>query len=233
MSNTAQALAILKQARDTLMARMTEAIVEQAEEIQADAAGESFLSEIESLYDQMGHKLSHLNQMISNLPADSASESPPPIYDLEEEEEEEVATENVRLPHFPLAKQPSSEVPVVVDRGDMIGLPAPGVSQPKAPAFARFVSLIEQGELDPAGDLIAQILGLSPYVGMQCAKAFSARYTEDPIVVTKAMKIREHVTHNRYNDALMLIHHCFGLQGIEAMIAMQKMREIVAVASNS
>lgn len=231
MSDRNEALAVLKQARDALLARMTEAILEQAEEIVADAEGHSFLSEIETLYDQMGNKLAHLNQMISNLPAEPQPQEDAFAYDREDHAEE---APKPRLPHFPVAAQAEIELsPSSVQREDLIGLPAPGVSQPKAPAFARFVSHIEQGETDQAGDVIAQILGLSSFSGIKCAETFAARYECDTAVVVKAMRIRQELTQHRFNDALMLMHECFGLQGIEAMIALQKMREIIAAPSSS
>ncbi|MEW4562939.1 hypothetical protein AB1K70_10465 [Bremerella sp. JC770] len=230
MSDRNEALAVLKQARDALLARMTEAILEQAEEIVADAEGESFLSEIETLYDQMGNKLAHLNQMITNLPAEPEPSEDAFAFEREDEPEEKPPA---RLPHFPIDQQPAIELAPGVQRDDLIGLPAPGVSLPKAPAFARFVSHIEQGETDQAGDVIAQILGLSPFSGMKCAETFATRYESDTAVVVKAMRIRQELTHNRFNDALMLMHECFGLQGIEAMIALQKMREIIAAPSSS
>lgn len=230
MSDRNEALAVLKQARDALLARMTEAILEQSEEIVADAEGQSFLSEIESLYDQMGNKLAHLNQMIANLPVEPEPHEAAYAFEREDAPEE---TSTPRLPHFPIASQADVELTPHVERDDLIGLPAPGVSLPKAPAFARFVAHIEQGETDQAGDVIAQILGLSPFSGMKCAETFAARYESDTTVVVKAMRIRQELTHKRFNDALMLMHECFGLQGIEAMIALQKMREIIAAPSSS
>lgn len=230
MSDRNDALAVLKQARDALLARMTEAILEQAEELVADAEGQSFLSEIEMLYDQMGNKLAHLNQMIANLPAEQEPEEDAFPFDREDQAEEEPAA---RLPHFPLASQPAIELTPNIQRDDLIGLPAPGVSLPKAPAFARFVSHVEKGEIDQAGDVIGQILGLSPFGGLKCAETFAARYDNDTAVVVKAMRIRQELTQNRFNDALMLMYECFGLQGIEAMVALQKMREIIAAPSSS
>jgi len=230
MSDRNEALAVLKQARDALMVRMTEAILDQAEEIVADAEGQSFLSEIETLYDQMGNKLAHLNQMIANLPVEPEPREDAHAFDREDQAEEKP---RARLPHFPLGSQATLERSSQAERDDLIGLPAPGVSLPKAPAFAQFVSHIEQGELDQAGDVIANILGLSPFSGMKCAETFAARYESDTAVVVKAMRIRQELTQNRFNDALMLMHECFGLQGIEAMIALQKMREIIAAPSSS
>ncbi|PQO33951.1 hypothetical protein [Blastopirellula marina] len=230
MSDRNQALAILKQARDALLARMTEAILEQADEILADAEGESFLSEIENLYDRMGNKLAHLNQMIANLPADQEEVAEKPDFERYDTPSEK---ETVRLPHFPLAIVPTDESMDVPARGDLIGLPAPGTPLPQAPAFGRFVTLIEQGNVDEAGDLIGQILGISPYSGMNCARTFFGHYQSDTSVVVKAMRIRHELVRQRFNDALMLMHECFGLQGIEAMVALQKMRDILASPASS
>lgn len=229
MSDRNEALAVLKQARDALLARMTEAILEQADEILADAEGESFLSEIENLYDRMGNKLGHLNQMIANLPGEPEEPREAPFERYDEPSEKEA----VRLPHFPLAITPEEEVAEVAGRPDLIGLPAPGTPLPKAPAFARFVSLIEQGSVDEAGDLIGQILGLSPFSGMKSAQTFHKNYQSDTSVVVKAMRIRHELVAHRFNDALMLMHECFGLQGIEAMVALQKMRDILASPASS
>ncbi|RCS50550.1 hypothetical protein DTL42_10590 [Bremerella cremea] len=230
MSDRNQALAILKQARDALLARMTEAILDQADEIQADAAGESFLSEIENLYDRMGNKLAHLNQMISNLPAEQEEAEESQGFERYDQPSEKEA---VRLPHFPLTITPPEDAVKGSDRADLIGLPAPGTPLPQAPAFGRFVTLIEQGNVEEAGDLIAQILGISPYSGLKCAQAFSANYQRDTTVVVKAMRIRHELVRHRFNDALILMHECFGLQGIEAMVALQKMRDILASPANS
>src|SRR5688572_23814887 len=65
----ARAIAILKEARDILADRLTERIVERGEEFLDDAMGRTFTSEIDSIYDQIGLRLNHVNVMISSLPA--------------------------------------------------------------------------------------------------------------------------------------------------------------------
>ncbi|PQO44479.1 hypothetical protein [Blastopirellula marina] len=231
MSDRNQALAILKQARDALLARMTTEILEQSEEIMADAEGESFLSEIETLYDRMGNKLAHLNQMIANLPSEVTEQ--PGEESSFERQDAAVEIEKARLPHFPLKVTPPEDTSELAERADLIGLPAPGTPLPKAPAFGRFVTLIEQGNVDEAGDLIGQILGISPFSGLKCAQTFAARYEADTAVVVQAMRIRHELVAHRFNEALMLMHECFGLQGVEAMVALHKMRDILAAPSSS
>jgi hypothetical protein len=59
MNDRARALAILKQAREILMQRLTEQVLENEEEILNDARGESYMGEIDALYDQVGTPLVH------------------------------------------------------------------------------------------------------------------------------------------------------------------------------
>ena len=58
---------IAKRSR-SLSERLTQRIVEAREEIEADAEGGSYLSEIETIYDQLGSRLAHVNGMLANLP---------------------------------------------------------------------------------------------------------------------------------------------------------------------
>src|SRR5688572_14065190 len=71
MSDRSLAIEILTKARATLAERLTEKIVEQGEDLLADASGDSYMNEIESLYEQVGVKLSHVSQMLSNLPIET------------------------------------------------------------------------------------------------------------------------------------------------------------------
>ncbi len=226
MPDRDEALAILKRAREALLARMTEAIIEQADEIMADAYGESFLSEIETLYDQMGSKLAHLNQMIANLPVESSrdTDQEEPSYSRTDSPE----AEQPRLPHFRFPVEVPTEEPAAVQQKELISLPAPGTTSGPPSPLGRFVSLIEQGDVDHAGDLIGQLLGLSPFTGRQCAQVFSARYEQDTAVVFKAMRIRQALADDQLRDALVLMHECFGLQGLDAMVALQRLRELIA-----
>src|SRR5688500_19171117 len=70
MNDRARATEILRKARAILAERLTEKILEQRNELLDDAQGDSYMNEIESLYEQVGMKLSHVGQMLSNLPPD-------------------------------------------------------------------------------------------------------------------------------------------------------------------
>ena len=69
MNKRNQAIETLKAARDSLAEQLTERILECREEILDDAAGDSFMGEIEQIYEKFGNRLGHLNSLISSLPA--------------------------------------------------------------------------------------------------------------------------------------------------------------------
>src|SRR6186713_3195930 len=64
MDSQAQAIAILQKARDALAARLTQRVIESQQEIEDDADGGTYFSEIEAIYDQLGGRLAHLNAML-------------------------------------------------------------------------------------------------------------------------------------------------------------------------
>src|SRR2546430_1975913 len=72
MSNRVRASEVLREARAILAGRLTEMILEQRDELIDDARGNSYMNEIESLYEQVGMKLSHVSQMLSNLAAEES-----------------------------------------------------------------------------------------------------------------------------------------------------------------
>lgn len=64
-----EARTILRAARDQLQQRLAERVVECSEEILSDARGESYLSEVETLHDQLGLKLLQVSQMLECMSA--------------------------------------------------------------------------------------------------------------------------------------------------------------------
>ncbi len=73
MNDIARAKEILAQARDALVERIAQRIVEARDEILDDATGQSYMSEIEGIYEQLGGRLNHVNAMLANLPAETAT----------------------------------------------------------------------------------------------------------------------------------------------------------------
>lgn len=70
-----QARSILLTARDVLRDRLADRVVEGRDEIIGDASGESYMSEVETLHEQLGLKLLQVSQMLECLPSrETASE---------------------------------------------------------------------------------------------------------------------------------------------------------------
>ncbi|TWT33386.1 hypothetical protein [Blastopirellula retiformator] len=215
MNPPRDALAILKHARDELAARLRQRIVENEEDILADARGESFLSDIETIYDQIGARLVHVNQMISSLPADVPSIETEAPYQNGDPVVAAAET-TFSFESTPPSLQNDGSAP-------MLSLPAP-----QSPAnFQLFMQAIQSGDVSQAGRVLAELLQIDSHRGEQCATVFSQRYLEDPEIVAKAMQIRKELTTGNFNNAIMLLYECFGLQGMESIAAMQALRSML------
>jgi hypothetical protein len=69
MTHRTEAILILGEARDALLERLAERVVECREGILEDAQGESFMSEIEAVYDEIGGRLVKVSEMLGSIPA--------------------------------------------------------------------------------------------------------------------------------------------------------------------
>lgn len=218
MNPPRDALTILKQARDELIARLRERIVEHEEEILADARGESFLSDIETIYEQIASRLVHVNQMISSLPPEVAGFESDETYSFDESSVTAETSFSFETP------TPSIPAPTEATPG-LLSLPAPA---PESPAnFQVFMQSIQAGDVPLAGRILAELLQVDQQRGEQCAAVFLQRYVEDAEIVTKAMQLRKELMLSNYNNAIMLLYECFGLQGMESIAAMQALRAML------
>jgi len=68
MDDRSRALEVLRQPRELLVDRLCQRIVDTQDEILDDALGQNYSHEIESLHDQLGLRLSHVNSLLANLP---------------------------------------------------------------------------------------------------------------------------------------------------------------------
>lgn len=203
MNERARALAILKQARDLLTDRLTSRIVESHEAILEDAAGMTFTSELEAIYDQVGARLVHVNALLANLPAS-----------------DEPSASDVTRPQQLLTMSPGD--PVFVASTAVTHLEGADASTVEAPAsFQSFVQQIVAGEVDQAGATLAGLMDLEQSRARLCAARFHERLTQEPDFLTKAMQLRHALRSGSVNDVLMMLWECFGLQGIEAVSVYQ------------
>jgi hypothetical protein len=213
MNDRARAVSLLRQAREILVRRLTERVLENAEELLDDARGESYMGEIDALYDQIGTPLAHLNQILSALPVD-----------------DEVHTHDVHAQHA--AAHSYAEI-VPPAWPELPALPAPRTALPievviDAPTadglLQTFAARIQAGDVEGAGDALAALFDLSVERAHRCAQHFRQQLLEEPGYVVHAMHLKREVQTGGYNSALMLLYQCFGLSGIESIGVLHVLR---------
>ncbi len=219
MNDRNRAIEILKRARERLAERLTQRIVESEEEVIDDADGQSYLSEIATIYDDVGSRLTNVTQMLNHLPKQKEPEADPTeslvSESLEEESNEKepppAPPEPLALPNPPLKRAP------------VLALSPPTGAQPRS-SFQSLLQHIQAGEIDGAGRQLADLLGVTDRRGRQCAIVFQQRLEEDPTFLAEAMKLRYEVTNGSANGVLMLLSECFGLQITEALSAYETIK---------
>ena len=232
MNERSRAISLLNEAREILAVRLTEMVLEQAEDILADARGDSYMNEIDSLYEQLGIKLAHVSQMISNLPA--ASETPP-------------APANRHRPsnsaHHGDAFSPDEDLLSTIYINVEGGLPAlAGPTHSSAPALppprssvstgARatqrslqaFAAQIQAGDLLTAGRTLGALLELEPSRAVVCAATFAQRARTEASFFRKAMQLRAHVEDGDSLQIAALLFDCFDLTRAEVLAAFETLQ---------
>ena len=234
MNDRMRAIAILREAKEILSARLSEQVLESAEEILSDARGESYMNDIETVYEQIGIKLAHVNQMLSNLPAEAE-----PARDAGESKRD--------VSGAPSRSEPDSEAkPLIVTDGTAAlpgpvymarpALPAPKPSadviqlphkpfEPSAPrSFQTFATEIQAGNLLAAGQSLAALFELEESRAIACAAVFADRLRRDSDFIRRAMQLRSEIEEGGYNQAIVLLYDCFGLSATESITVLQSLR---------
>jgi hypothetical protein len=226
MNDRARAIAILTRARDILAERLTERVLEVQEELLADAQGDSYLGEIEALYEQFGLRLHHLNTVLGSLPA------------IEEPAAHRAAggdayPANYEPPDARAAPPgPPSAAPLtMIVQPGAVGPAASGEptllavqrGQP-APSFQTFAVQITAGNLETAAATLAELLEMDLPRAMRCAARFQEQMQASPDFLSRAMRLRYELSRGSVNGAMMLLWECFGLQGAESIAALQALR---------
>ncbi len=231
MSQPQHAHRILSQAREILMQRLAERVIDNQEEILDDARGNSYLGEIEALYEQMGMKLSHLNQILSALPGDfeisgSASEGSEPYRTDPLEVSREYDATGVDSP-MPPPYGASSSAP------QLLALPAPidesplrGAIQIEIPpaSMEEFVAAALQQNESTSAILLGRILDCGHDQASVCSRVFIERFREGGDAATIVGTMHQRIVLGGYNDGLMLLWDYFGLSGFHAIAALQTLR---------
>lgn len=90
-------------------------------------------------------------------------------------------------------------------------------ANPETPSFALFGQAIAAGEIEAAGGLLMALVDLDAKTALAAAEHLHRCYVADPAIMVRAQQLRQDISANRINDALMAIHACFGLQGLAAL----------------
>lgn len=212
MNDRVRALAILKQAREILLQRLTERVLENEEEILDDARGESYMGEIDSLYEQIGTPLVHLNQLLAAVPTDEDAQG---MHDSPTAHAAAHSYAEIVPPAWP-------EVPALpAPRGSIatdVGTDEPVIS------FQTFAAQMQVDDLAGAGASLAYLFDLPAERARRCADHFYQQMHEDADFLLKAMQLRRELASGGYNGALMLLFQCFGLSGIESIAVYQVLK---------
>ncbi|HMC09998.1 MAG TPA: hypothetical protein VKH44_01860 [Pirellulaceae bacterium] len=228
MNDRARAAEILRKARAILAERLTDKILEQREDLLDDARGDSYMSEIESLYEQVGMKLSHVGQMLSNLPAE---EPQPQTHTAAAQHSAEntftVATEPA--PNYDGITQdtiPALMGPIFVAAP---ALPAPKMSEPVKhratnSALQAFAAQIQAGDLLAAGRTLAMLFDVEEPRAVACAATFAQRVRGEAAFFRKVMELRGELHSSNSQRALLLLLDCFGLSRGESAEILRNMQ---------
>jgi len=222
MNDRSRATDILRNARNILAERLTELVLEQREELLDDARGDSYMNEIESLYEQIGVKLSHVGQMLSNLPADEPAAAqthtaPAPHFGTAQHTTENtftVATEPA--PNFDSITHDTTPALIGPLFVAMPALPAPKTSEPPKnratnSALQAFAAQIQAGDLLAAGRTLAVLFDVEEPRAIACAATFAQRVRNEAAFFRKVMELRSELHSANPQRALLLLLDCFGL----------------------
>lgn len=208
MNDRSLAISVLQKARDVLHARLTERVIESQHEIVADAEGGSYLSEIETIYEQIGGRLAHLNAMLSNLPpADGAPA-------------DATASEII---YADLASAYPTRLDLeAVPQAALLGLPAPARTEEVAAfslagALQSIVLHVRAGDLATASRLIAELFDIKPSLARRGASAFARQMINYPDLARRIEELGYSFEATNEYSAATLLGECFEFQAIEAL----------------
>lgn len=217
MNDRARAIAILKQARDILARRLTERVLDNAEELLDDARGDSYMGEIETLYEQVGTPLAHVNQIIGALPAEEEEAKAPETHAQHATAHSYAEIVPPAWPEVPALPAPRGATAVET-------LESITEEPPTEISFQTFAVRIQAGDVEGAGHALAYLFDIAPERAMQCAQHFFQQMQSDPEFLLRAMQLRRELASGGYNGALMLLYQCFGLSGIESIGVFQVLK---------
>jgi hypothetical protein len=225
MDERSLAISILQKARDALGDRLTQRIVEGEHEIAADAEGASYLSEIETIYEQIGGRLAHLNARLANLPPAAATAPAPADATANEIIYADLATA------YPTGLELESAAPMPLLA---LSAPANGDERPAiesvADDFANIVVHVNAGDLTGAARLISELFDIRPSHARRGAQAFVRQIASYPDLVRKIVELGRALEDTNEYAAATLLVECFEFQAIEALAIVHGLKSRLAGA---
>lgn len=210
MNDRSLAIQILQHARDRLSERLTQRIIEAQEEIDSDASGGSYLSEIETIYDQLGSRLAHVNGMLANLP---------PAPAAEQTTADATATEIIYADlasAYPAGFELEGASPPA-----MLALPAPASSEEKndelVDTLCRLTSLAESRDVPAAARLISEHFDLKPSRARRWAAALARQLGRHPELAARLVDLAVRIDHIGEHSAASLLGECFESEPFETL----------------
>lgn len=233
MNDRSRAGDILREARAILAERLTEKILEQREELIDDARGDSYMNEIESLYEQVGMKLSHVSQMLSNLSA----EEPPRDVQMAAAQHSAQNTFTVATEPAPNSDAVSHDTTPALLGPVFVATPALPAPKPSEPiknratnsALQAFAAQIQAGDLLAAGRTLATLFDVEEPRAVACAATFAQRVRSEAAFFHKVMELRSELHSSNPQRALLLLLDCFGLsrgESAEILRNLQRRRRL-------
>jgi hypothetical protein len=219
-SDRNRAIEVLREAREMLAARLTQLVLEQTEEILADARGESYMNEIETLYDTVGMKLAHISQILANLPVEEAPTQTHTVSGQRcDDDTFTVATETAGSAGT-FVHQTTLGLPAATQVAAP-ALPAPHASQAAkvratGAALQAFAAQIQAGDLLAAGRTLAALFDVEETRAVACAATFAQRVRMEAGFFRKVMELRSELFSASTQRAFWLMWDCFGLTRGEA-----------------
>lgn len=215
MDRLEEAREVLRRARQMLLERLVDRVAEGRDEIWEDALSGGFTSEIQAVYEQIGLRLSHVNQLISNLPEPTARSK------------HAAGTEPAEPPEPGRAIVPSVITLPGPPRPKVLALPAPATVEGRAAELSALSALARQvrdGDLASASTTLQDLIGLDDDQRAACLAHLAARMKRDERVVVRLVLLGEQLAAGFADVALLLLEDCFGLSGPDGVAAIENLQ---------
>lgn len=220
MNDRSIAISILQKARDALSERLTQRVIDAQQEIESDADGSSYLSEIETIYEQLGGRLAHLNAMLSNLP-------PSTIATPAEAAASEIIYADLATAY------PSGLDLENTSSSTLLGLPAPltpeaAAADPLLELLRAVVVKVAEGDLVTAGRLISELFDIRPSQARRGAQAFARQLAVRPELGDEIVELFATLEATNEYCAATLLGECFEFEALDALTLVRSLKTRLA-----